>query len=136
MRAESRDVDNLKAEVRALLMPEKQPPTLRQSLGAYKRTEGLEFPYRHFGFRDAVSFLRSMPDTVQLQEGRYTTDVRLMPTITQDVQHIGRLVGGQRTLRDGCNRQPSCPQLATPQPLGSSRRLPPLPPQQNYKLSS
>lgn len=49
-----------------------------------------------------------MPDTVHLQlqqVGARDTDVRLLPTITRDVQHVQRLVSGQRVPLDRCNWQ-------------------------------
>ncbi|XP_077530095.1 uncharacterized protein LOC144142439 isoform X2 [Haemaphysalis longicornis] len=124
---ECEQLGDLKAVVRALLIVDKEPPTLLQFLRAYRESEGHEFPYQRFGFTNAVSFLRSMPDTVQLlQIGARDGDVRLLPTVTRDIQHVQKLVSGQKDPLGRCSRPPVYFQ---PISLGSSSGglLPPPP---------
>lgn len=88
------ELESIKVVIRSLLIVEKRDLTLEKFIGLYKENEGKNFPFEHFGFSDSISFLQSIPDTVNVvQSGR---DVYVRATPTDEVEHVRELVVGQK----------------------------------------
>lgn len=103
----SEELETIKAIIRALLIANRRPPTLRQFLHAFRTSEGQELPYKRHGFRDPLSFLQSLPDTVQLTKVNSGTEFHIRPTVTEDVRHIQNLVSRQKSSAARGGHQPS-----------------------------
>ncbi|XP_049515964.1 uncharacterized protein LOC119436834 [Dermacentor silvarum] len=88
------ELETAKAVIRALLIAVKRQLTVRSLLLAFKDSEGHELPYTRFGFGDPLSFLRSIPDTVQLSQIGSVTYVSAI--VTEEVEHLQSLVRGQK----------------------------------------
>lgn len=88
------ELETCKAIVRALLIADKRTFTVRHFLNEYKNSEGQELPFARFGYHDPLAFLRSLPDTVQVYQ--YGNDFCVRPTVTEDVQHVQKLVSRQK----------------------------------------
>ncbi|KAH9381802.1 hypothetical protein HPB48_009790 [Haemaphysalis longicornis] len=80
----SEELETIKAVIRALLIANRRPLTLRQFLQAFRTSEGQELPYRQHGFRDPLSFLQSLPDTVRLTKASCETEFHIRATVTED----------------------------------------------------
>ncbi|KAH7982500.1 hypothetical protein HPB52_005418 [Rhipicephalus sanguineus] len=88
------ELETVKAVIRALLIARKRPMPLRRFLLTFIESEGHVLPYARFGFSDPLSFLRSIPDAAQVSQ--LGSDVYVRATVTDDIEHVRRLVRGQR----------------------------------------
>ncbi|XP_070384663.1 uncharacterized protein [Dermacentor albipictus] len=124
------ELDTTKAIIRALLIADKRPVTVRSFLIAFKDSEGLELPYAKFGFEDPLSFLCSIPDTAQLSQ--VGSDFYVKAVVTEEVEHVQRLVKGSRDSHYRSSRSPPA-YKKTSRPAQTTlftsppRRLPPSP---------
>lgn len=96
-KGECSELQTTKAIIRALLVAEKRPLTLPQFLCEFKKSEGRELPFKQHGFGDPLSFLLCLPDTVRLTPAADGTEFYVRPTLTKEVQHIQKLVNGQKS---------------------------------------
>ncbi|XP_077540016.1 tudor domain-containing protein 5-like [Haemaphysalis longicornis] len=103
----SEELETIKAVIRALLIANRRPLTLRQFLQAFRTSEGQELPYRQHGFRDPLSFLQSLPDTVRLTKASCETEFHIRATVTEDVRHVQNLVSRQKGSAARGGHQPS-----------------------------
>ncbi|XP_064455343.1 tudor domain-containing protein 5-like isoform X2 [Ornithodoros turicata] len=88
------DIETVKAIIRALLIADKRPLTVRRFLSEYRNNEGHELPWRAFGFSNALSFLRSITDTVRVFQA--DGDNYIQATVTEEVEHVQKLVSRQK----------------------------------------
>lgn len=132
MSSRQEELETVKAIIRALLIADKRTFTVRQFINEYRSSEGQNFPYAKFGHSDPLNFLRSLTDTVQVYQSG--SEFYVKPNVTQDVQHVQKLVSRQKdstskptaTTQRRYNRFPSS--MMPPQRLGPSL-LPMQPPQ-------
>ncbi|KAH9359983.1 hypothetical protein HPB48_002847 [Haemaphysalis longicornis] len=109
----SEELETIKAAIRALLIVNRPPLTLRQCLQAFRTSEGQELPYKQHGFRDPLIFLQSLPDTVHLTKTSSETEFYISPTVTEDVRHVGNLVSRQKGSAALGGHQPSTVRSST-----------------------
>ncbi|KAL1423667.1 hypothetical protein MTO96_021038 [Rhipicephalus appendiculatus] len=88
------ELGTVKAVIRALLIARTRPMRLRSFLSIFRESEGHELPFTRFGFTDPLSFLRDISDAVQVSQ--CGSDIYVTATATDDVEHVQRLVRGQR----------------------------------------
>lgn len=100
------DLETVKAIIRALLIADKRPLPVRRFLSEYRNNEGHELPWTKFGFPGALSFLRSITDTVHVFQS--CGENYIQATVTEDVQHVQKLVSHQKD--SGSSRQVRAPQ--------------------------
>ncbi|XP_040355288.1 tudor domain-containing protein 5 isoform X2 [Ixodes scapularis] len=132
MSSRQEELETVKAIIRALLIADKRTFTVRQFINEYRSSEGQNFPYAKFGHSDPLNFLRSLTDTVQVYQSG--SEFYVKPNVTQDVQHVQKLVSRQKdstskptaTTQRRYNRFPSS--MMPPQRLGPPL-LPMQPPQ-------
>lgn len=96
-KGECNELQTTKAIIRALLVAEKRQLTLQQFLCEFKKSEGRELPFKQHGFGDPLGFLLCLPDTVRLTRAGDGTEFYVRPTLTKEVQHIQKLVNGQKS---------------------------------------
>ncbi|KAH9359984.1 hypothetical protein HPB48_000543 [Haemaphysalis longicornis] len=109
----SEELETVKAAIRALLIVNTPPLTLRQCLQAFRTSEGQELPYKQHGFRDPLVFLQSLPDTVHLTKTSSETEFYIRPTVTEDVRHVQNLVSRQKGSAALGGHQPSTVRSST-----------------------
>ncbi|XP_064458698.1 tudor domain-containing protein 5-like isoform X2 [Ornithodoros turicata] len=88
------DIETVKAIIRALLIADKRPLPVRRFLGEYRNNEGHDLPWRAFGHSNALSFLRSITDTVRVFQA--DGDNYIQATVTEEVEHVQKLVSRQK----------------------------------------
>ncbi|XP_077541754.1 uncharacterized protein LOC144153878 [Haemaphysalis longicornis] len=132
---DSDSLETIKAVIRALLIADKRPLTLRQFLWVYRQNEGQELPFEQHGFSDPASFLRSLPDAVRLTEAEKPNEFYVNPTLTAEVRHVRSLVSRQKNSAPllshppATSKPPSCSSRPPPVPRTSTRPRQPPPPQ-------
>ena len=60
------NLEMVKKEIRALLISRKHGLTPKQLNSDYLRTMGRDLPYRNFGYKDCLSFVKTMPDVAKV----------------------------------------------------------------------
>lgn len=120
MASRVQDLENVKHVIRALLMVNNGPMPLDTFVRQYRYSEGHPVPYQKFGHSDCLSFLRSLGDTVTIQED--TKGTLLSPNITSDsadnVLHIAQLIRAQK-------QESKCPAAKTNRPPRNARAVTP-----------
>ncbi|CAN7993070.1 unnamed protein product, partial [Ixodes hexagonus] len=122
MSSRQEELETVKAIIRALLIADKRTFSVRHFINEYRSSEGQNFPHAKFGYSDPLNFLRSLTDTVQVYQAGAEFFVK--PTVTQDVQHVQKLVSRQKdstskptaTAQRRYHRLP--PSMMPPQRLG------------------
>ncbi|KAH7955446.1 hypothetical protein HPB52_000890 [Rhipicephalus sanguineus] len=89
------NVEEVKAVIRDPLIPSKRSPSPKSSSFTSKGPESHEVSHARLGFGDAPRFVGWISDTLQsLQLGRAFC---VRTTVTEDVEHVQRLFGIQRS---------------------------------------
>ncbi|XP_035228745.1 tudor domain-containing protein 5-like isoform X2 [Stegodyphus dumicola] len=96
-------LDELKKEVRSILITYPNGVNLAEFIKTYKALIGRRFPSREFGYYTDIDFLQSMSDVVQLfmdQSGMYQLSV----IADESTVHIHKLVQNQKQNKPKINR--------------------------------
>lgn len=115
-------MEEVKAVIRAPLIPNKRTPSPNSSSFTSKDPDSQEMSYARLGFGDAPSFVRWIPDSLQsLQLGRAFC---VRTTVAEDVGHVQRLFGIQRSTPEPGRSSLFAPARGTPISPPSWRFLP------------
>ncbi|GFS69424.1 tudor domain-containing protein 5 [Nephila pilipes] len=98
------DFDNVKKEIRSVLISVKEGLTLREFLKAYRNLVGIRFPSRELGYTTDIDLLNSIPEVVHVQENRDGSF--LLRGIADDTtEHIQNLVQKQKSVKKKTTNQ-------------------------------
>ncbi|XP_016998001.2 tudor domain-containing protein 5 [Drosophila takahashii] len=84
----------VKKVVHSLVVSSPGRMTIEKLMRDYRSEEGCNVPYMKLGFKDAESFLRSIPDTVRVMG--HGTMALVTAVTTEKSAHIQQLVNGQK----------------------------------------
>ncbi|KAG8181119.1 hypothetical protein JTE90_000775, partial [Oedothorax gibbosus] len=94
MADENAALENLKKEIRSVLLPFKEGCTLFMFQKEYKSLIGRAIPAQKFGYSDDIHFLQSIPDVVDIyQQGN---EYHLMAVADEATWHIQKMVAHQK----------------------------------------
>ncbi|XP_026836368.1 tudor domain-containing protein 5 isoform X2 [Drosophila erecta] len=94
----------VKKVVHSLVVSSPEKMTIEKLMRDYRSEEGCSLPYRELGFKDADSFLRSIPDTVKLMG--HGPMALITPVATAKSAHIQKLVHDQKKSRSRGSHKP------------------------------
>ncbi|GBL89483.1 Tudor domain-containing protein 5 [Araneus ventricosus] len=89
-------LEDVKKEVRSVLISSKEGMTLQEFLKAYRSLLGIRFPSRQLGFTTDNELIESMPDVVHMKTDRNGSFV-LTAIADETTEHIQKLVRKQRS---------------------------------------
>ncbi|XP_056641482.1 tudor domain-containing protein 5 [Diorhabda sublineata] len=121
-----------KKYLRSLLTANPTAMTVRQVSIDYQNTIGESIPYTKFGYTSLEQFLRSIPDTVQLQGTGPFALVNLV--VSEKSSHIVALVSRQRVERRKGLRYPLMKRTVVPTPNVLKNYTPPVTRSQSQKI--
>ncbi|XP_017068984.1 uncharacterized protein LOC108106448 isoform X2 [Drosophila eugracilis] len=97
----------VKKVVFSLIVSSPERMTIEQLIHDYRSEEGCNIPYSDLGFKDAESFLRSIPDTVRVIG--LGTKATITVISTEKSEHIQKLVHGQKKSSNRSKNKPKTP---------------------------
>ncbi|GFX41941.1 tudor domain-containing protein 5 [Trichonephila clavipes] len=90
--------DNVKKEIRSVLISAKEGLTLREFLKEYRSLVGIRLPTRELGYSTDIDLLNSIPNVVRVQENR-DGSVFLKGIADETTEHIQKLVLKQKCVK-------------------------------------
>lgn len=89
------DLDDLKVEIRSVLIPARNGLTIMQFMSDFKELTNKIVPYKSFGYDTIESFVADIPDVVRLEYSR--GDLVLFAVYDSESSHIARMVQNQKS---------------------------------------
>ncbi|MCJ8749314.1 hypothetical protein PDJAM_G00174940 [Pangasius djambal] len=97
------DVELVKKMLRAVLQSSKSGVALSRVQADYRALTGDFIPHTQLGYRNLESFLRSLPDVVQLRHS-HTGEVMCFAAVCKETAHIAQLVARQKNSKKSSGR--------------------------------